>query len=284
MARTYTEELVWVESEDGIAHAGAVIRPAGGEIRSTPVVWIHGFTGRFYEPHALRIGQELARQGYVFVTGNNRGHDFGAVLHPRAGEPRLGGAAWELLDESPFDVSAWIGLAVELGFRGVALLGHSLGALKVAHYQAQRQDPRVVGLIVASPPLRLGPPDPEMVALAERLVAEGRGQDLLPWGMRGGAASTVSAQTLLNRVKTGARVVGAGTTPSTIAQIRCPLLAFLGTNEEWIGTSAELEALRRDAIAAPRVDTRMLEGADHVYTGCEPEVARIIGEWVGTLG
>ncbi len=56
------------------------------------------------------------------------------------------GGGWERFDESPRDVAAWVGFAVDLGFEGVALLGHSLGALKVCYYQALRQDPRVAGL------------------------------------------------------------------------------------------------------------------------------------------
>ena len=71
------------------------------------------------------------------------------------------------------------------------LIGHSLGALKVAHYQALRQDPRVVGLVAASAALPAARPNPDLVALSERMVAEGRGQDLLPWGSsRAGAGPT----------------------------------------------------------------------------------------------
>jgi len=69
-------------------------------------------------------------------------------------------------------VTAWITVVADLGFHRVALLGHSLGAMKVPYYQAQRQDPRVADMIVASP----------------LLAADGRGEDLLPWGSLGGAA------------------------------------------------------------------------------------------------
>src|SRR5579859_2218709 len=97
--KPYSEELVQTQAGDGVELAGAVIRPGSvAEVKPLPIVWIHGFTGRFYEPHALVIGRRLAERGYVFVTGKNRGHDYGAVLHVRAaGEERLGGAGWEKL-------------------------------------------------------------------------------------------------------------------------------------------------------------------------------------------
>lgn len=50
-----------------------------------------------------------------------------------------------------------------------------------------------------------------------------------------------------------------------LARVRCPLLAWYGT-EEGAGRGADLEALRRRATAARRVDTRPVAGADHVYT------------------
>ena len=77
--KAYTEELVYTASEDGLSLEGAVIAPAEGESRPIAVVWVHGLTGKFYGRTTVNIGRELAGRGYVFVTGNNRGHDFGAV-------------------------------------------------------------------------------------------------------------------------------------------------------------------------------------------------------------
>ena len=162
MSKAYREELVSTETADGLLLDGAVIRPAGTDVKPLAVVWIHGFTGKFYEPFILHIGRELAGYGYTLVTGHNRGHHCGATMDRVDGEPMLAGGWWERLDQSPHDVAAWIDVAANLGFRRVALLGHSLGAMKAPYYQAQRQDPRVAGMVVASPPLgaeRLSPGD-----------------------------------------------------------------------------------------------------------------------------
>jgi hypothetical protein len=115
MTRTamgYSEELVWIDSEDGFELAGAVIRPIGRVPRSVAAIWVHGATSRFYAPANVQIGRELARVGYVFVTGNNRGHHLGANLLRRGGPQLggdliLGGTLWERFEDAPLDIGAW---------------------------------------------------------------------------------------------------------------------------------------------------------------------------------
>ena len=282
----YTEELVYTESEDGLPLEGAVITPAGGPTRPLAVVWVHGLTGKFYGRTTIGIGRVLASRDYLFVTGNNRGHDFGTVYRTPTGDPLILGGAWERFDEAPRDIAAWVTLAVERGGGGggVALLGHSLGALKVAYYQAERQDERVATLIAASPPTRAGRLRSDLVEQAERMVAEGCGQDLLPWGISPAGGGTVSAQTYLNRARTNVDVYGFDTPEPAIRQVACPLLAFYGTEEEWVGTAADLETIRRQARRSARVETHMIAGADHSYTGHEATVASMITDWLGDLG
>jgi hypothetical protein len=165
----------------------------------------------------------------------------------------------------------------------VLLVGHSLGALKVGYYQALRADPRVLGVVAASAPGRASRLDPALVAQAEQMVAEGRGQDLLPWGISPAGAGTQSAQTYLDRARTGLDIYGFHTPDPLVARIRCPLFACYGTDEAWVGGAAELETIRRTAIGAARVETRLFEGADHSYAGHEVEVADSLAAWVASL-
>jgi len=279
--KEYTEEIVYAESEDGISHAGVVIRPAAERGKSNAIVWIHGLTGRFYEPHAIQIGRGLAAQGYTFIAGNNRGHDAGANVQPRNAEPQLAGGYWERFDESPRDVAGWLNFAEARGFSSVALLGHSLGALKVGYYQALRQDPRVRGLIAASPPTRAGRIDPDLLARAEQAVAEGHPLEVFNLGVPG--ARPTSAQGLLNRAQTNIDVYGFHSPEPLVARIRCPLLVFWGTDEPMVGGAADLPTVRQNATSARRVDTALIEGADHVYRGHETEVSALLGRWLGEL-
>ncbi|HEX5414495.1 MAG TPA: alpha/beta fold hydrolase [Chloroflexota bacterium] len=280
MSKT-VEEIVYAESEDGVSHAGLIIRPDGEPARSLAVVWIHGLTGRFYEPHAVRIGRDLAARGYTFIVGNNRGHDAGALIHRSNGESELAGGYWERFEESLYDVAGWLNFAESQGFASVALVGHSLGALKVGYYQALRQDPRVRGLAAASPPIHAGRIDPELHARAVKLQAEGRSLEVFNLGVLG--VRPTSVQTLLSRARTNIDVYGFHTPDPLVAKIACPLLVFWGTNEPMVGGADNLPTVRQNAAAAPRVDTAIVEGADHVYRGHEAEVAALLGGWVEGL-
>jgi len=281
-AKKYTEEIVEVSAADGVHLTGAVIRPAAGSIKPLPIVWIHGFTGRFYEPHALMIGRRLAERGYVFVTGNNRGHDVGTRIQPTGTAGQLAGAFWENLQESPLDIDAWITFALTLGdYRRVALVGHSLGGMKSTYYMGTRGDDRVQGLVIASGPVwrYVGPaPDAaKRLDLARQLVAEGRGTDLLP------VSDPVSAQNIANGAPFRDDLFGWNGKQPASARIKCPIFAFIGTEEEWIGKAEDLEALKRTAAATSRLETRIFKGADHCYVGHEVEVADAIAGFVDSL-
>lgn len=280
MFQNYSEKLVSATTEDGLILPGVVFRPPRAR-RSAAIVWVHGLTGNFSGQRARCV--PLAERGFVVVNGDNRGHDFGALIRRTEGTPLLAGGGWELFDQSPYDVGAWIDLAESLGFPGVILGGHSLGALKVAYYQATRNDPRVLGLVAASPPVPAGRLNVELVAEAERLVREGRGQDLLPWGSTSAGAGTVSAQTYLNRVQTNVDVYGFVTPNPRVLKIQCPILAFYGTDEPNVGTAADLEKIRRNALFSAGVETQMIEGADHVYSGHEEDVGALIVEWASRV-
>ncbi|MDA8218426.1 MAG: alpha/beta fold hydrolase, partial [Dehalococcoidales bacterium] len=218
--KPYAEELVYAETEDGLILEGVVISPASKPAQSVPIVWIHGLAGKFYSPLVVKAGRELAAAGHTVIAGNNRGHDFGTTLLQTNGRVKLGGGGWERFEESPLDVAAWLDFATSLGFKRAVLLGHSLGSLKVTYYQAQRQDERVHGLITASPPVRAGRVRPELLATAQEMVAAGRSQDLLPWGISPVGGGTFSARAYLNRAQVNLDVFGVDTANPAVCQIR----------------------------------------------------------------
>ncbi|MGA7733260.1 MAG: alpha/beta fold hydrolase [Chloroflexia bacterium] len=278
--KTYSEELAFVDREDGLALEGAIISPATTERKPVAVLWIHGNTSRFYDYPYVQLGREVAGLGYTFITANTHGHDVISVIWDDKGGSTPGGACWERFDEVPLDIAPWIDLAVENGAKGVVLVGHSFGANKVAYYQAVRQDPRVLGVVCASGDVRWRA-DAERIALAEKMEAEGREDEILPplevsW-------YRMSVKTFLARARIAQHVLTSTEQTPYIAQIACPILAFYGTEEEWCGSQADLDEMRRHATAAARVDTHLIEGADHVYWGKADRAAELIGGWIDQL-
>jgi pimeloyl-ACP methyl ester carboxylesterase len=165
------------------------------------------------------------------------------------------------------------------------LIGHSLGGWRVACYQAERQDPRVRGLIIASTPVRKRlffshlPHYQERLALAEQMVAEGRGDQYVPMEYPQTAVSFVSfdrAAMDLYGLESGERL---------LERVGCPVLAWFGTAgaEPTIGTAADLELARASLPHGFPFETLLLEGADHMYRGHEEEVAATIANWVDRL-
>jgi pimeloyl-ACP methyl ester carboxylesterase len=280
MAAAYTEELVYAATEDDLLLAGVLIRPvAGMPSRPTSVMLIHGNAAAFYDPPYVRIGRELAALGHAVIIGNTRGHDIAATLWNASSRLPFGGgggSGWERLEDAPRDLAAWVDLIAAAQPGRVVLAGHSTGAQRVVLYQAERQDARVAGLVLASPALRGFMPPGELEA-AQRLVAEGRGQEVTPaqpyapWYRQ-------SAQTVVNKAAVLSQLLDADDGEPTIAAIRSPVLAFFGSSEH--GSEPTLAAIQRQPKGAAGIDTRIIEGADHFYGGHEPEVARVIAGWI----
>jgi pimeloyl-ACP methyl ester carboxylesterase len=272
--------LVAAETDDGQELHGVLIQTE--ESLAKPVfVWIHGFGANFYFAPYLRLGEGLADQGYSFLIGNTRGHDFGTLLESKGRAPYLGGAAWERLEESGHDLAAWIEFAVERGFDGIVLAGHSIGAVKITAYQARQPNPHVRGLVLASPPLRPSwdtQAYPSALAQARRLAAEGRPEELFagPWG-------PVSAQTYLSLDRFGFDHFGRETASPSLGLIHCPVLVLIGTKEEQVVAPDDLEVVRRNAVAAARLETHVIDGADHFYAGHEQDVAIVLAHWANCL-
>jgi len=279
------EELVSVRTEDGLVMTGLQVAPERPSSRPLAVIWIHGAGANFYLPSYVAIARATASLGYPFITANTRMHDIGSTLAYQPEQIR-GGTYWGLPSREPLDVAAWVAYASDRGYQEVVLVGHSAGGPAVRRYVAERGDSRVVGLVMASvgvDPSQAGVEDPERLKTAREMVAGGRRQDFLP-NLR------ISAATYVDYADTPPEMrdfYGAKTPNPAITRVRCPLLAWFGSGEPDIGSATDLERLRvligRHPQGPARVDTRIVEGADHLYIGQEAQVARILTDWIARL-
>jgi dienelactone hydrolase len=269
----FTEAIVYAQSEDGVANAGALFSPSKASTKQTALIWIHGWGVNFYQPSYVKIGRALAQLGYTFVSVNTRMHDVGFNIGDRDGKRIRGGGYWGIPSEEGKDIAAWIDFVSKRGFKRVVLVGHSVGWAAVRVYQAEKQDQRVVGLISASGGLggNTDKPDPELLARGKRLIAEGHGDELLRLP-NPRFASYISADTYVDIMTTPAEMVdffGHDTPQPAITRVHCPILAFFGTEDD-VGTQKDLDLLKslikRQSSGPSRVDTILIQGADHMYT------------------
>jgi len=289
-AGKFPEELVYARSRDEIVNGGAIFTPSKDSAKPMAVIWIHGWGVNFYQPTYVGIGRALAERGYTCITANTRMHDLGNVAAWRGGKRIRGGGYWGVASEEVRDLAAWIDVAEDRGFKHVLLVGHSAGWAAVRGYQAQKQDPRVVGVVLASGAVRAETrsTDPEQLAQATRLMAEGQG-DALVRDPKRSFPSYISAATFLDIANCPAAFkdfFGVQTLNPGVTRIRCPLLALFGTRGD-VGTETDLELLKscikRQSSGPARVDTVMIQHADHMYAGEEAQVAETIAKWADTL-
>jgi pimeloyl-ACP methyl ester carboxylesterase len=286
----FTEEIVYAKTDDGFTHCGAIFAPAKESAKPKVVIWVHGSGMNFYYPTYVRICRGLAEQGYACISVNTRMHDLGTIAGWQGDKRIRGGGYWGLNSDQDRDIAAWIKFAKERGFTEIVLAGHSAGSTAVRAYLAEKQDRCVVGMVYASgaiQPVKRST-DPDLLAEAKKLVAAGRGEDLLRFPNRP-TPSFVSAATYLDlTLKAPDKDFFGVETPSPgVARIQCPILAFYGTKEPDIGKPADLELLKtcvkRLQNGPARIDTAVIENAGHMYDGQEAQVAEVIAKWTDTL-
>lgn len=289
-AGKFPEQLVYTRTRDDIVDSGVIFTPPKDSAKPIAVIWIHGWGVSFYQPTYVAIGRALAERGYTTIAGNTRMHDLGNVLAWRGDKRIRGGGYWGVASEEVRDLAAWIDFAEERGFKKVVLVGHSAGWAAVRGYQAEEQDPRVAGVVLASGAVRAETrqPDPEQLAAATQMMAAGRPDDLVRDPKRS-FPSFISAATFMDIASSPAEFkdfFGVQTTNPPVTRIRCPLLAFFGTRND-VGTEADLDLLKtsikRQSSGPSRVDTVMIQHADHMYTGEEAQVAETIAKWADGL-
>ena len=283
-------DLVAVTTPEGIPLAGAYFAPAADAPPPRAVdavLFFHGDTGHFYGSLYLDLGQRMAERGIAFLAANRRGHDH--VANGVRGGP-LAGYAFESVDDSRTDFTAWLALLRERGHRRIAIGGHSGGAVRAAYAQATERFDNVVAVIPVSP----GEYNHEgVIALhgedflgpfreSERNVTEGNPDVLLrpgvPWGSVWSARAYIDCFNPDNRYSVTTHAANTG----------CPTLFIFGSEECAVGGPQELPvcgAARRSLEAAgyPHVQVSEIDGANHGYAGREEVLFETMLSWLSAL-
>jgi hypothetical protein len=289
-------ELVRVTTADGYLLDGA-LRRASGEARASDidlVIMHHGVGGNFYNPSFFdTIGDRLLALGCSVLRVNNRGHDylynppsppgttFAATTRQRVSGGQLGSAA-EIIDDSLRDWKAWLQYAVDAGYRRICLWGHSLGAVKTIYFLA-REAPQDVVYAVASSPPRFS----HSQYIASEVAADFRKNfDRATELIAAGEQDTVISVTFPTAGRFTARTFVDKYGPDEqydilkhLPGVSVPLLVTLGSEEQspvFRSLHAEVPHLAHDSRW---LDFRVIQGADHVYTGKVDELWQAFATW-----
>ncbi len=288
-------DLVQARTTDGVRLDGALRTTEANDTQpSSPVgielaICVHGTGANFYGSSLWDpLAKRLLAQGTNVLVVNTRGHDLMSTASTVGGRVH-GGAAYEIIDDCRFDLAAWCKFAGERGYGRVALLGHSLGALKSIYAVGQDEPPAVACVVAISAPhlsyqrfaaSRAAESFLNSYEEARKLVDNGLGGELITITFP--IPYVITACGYLDKYGPEQRY----DIYRWIRRVACPVLAVYGGAEIRQNVAFEGVPDRLEAIAAehqPRLQVEVIADADHFYAAARPELAARVCRWLGRI-
>jgi alpha-beta hydrolase superfamily lysophospholipase len=281
-------ELIRTTTPDGCTLDGALNRPATGAVRNLnldAIALIHGTGGNFYSSTFFeQLATKMAERGVAALRANTRGHDGISTLVTARGAVRSG-AAYELVDDCRHDLAAWVSWLKEHVGPRVALLGHSLGAVKCLYAAAQLPKSGVEAVIAISPPRLSYSWFCQSDKAAEFLETYRRAEELMQAGQPG---AHLEVKLPLPFVITAAGYVEKYGPDERynylkfLPAVPCPTLALFGGFEITNNMAFQQapEEVIRVAAKKPHIAVDVVPGADHFYTGVRDQAWQRIDAWL----
>ncbi len=286
-------ELCRTRTSDGLSLCGLLTRPDETVQPTLPVdafLLVHGTASNFYAGGVLEtFAKQAVAAGAAVLRVNTRGHDQMAAIPGERGS-FAGGAAYECIAECCFDLTAWADLLANRGYSQIALVGHSMGAVKSIFAQARAAHRLVRCVIGISPPrfcharLASGTGGDEFLDDFRRaceFVDEGRGGELI--SVRYPLPLMLTADGFLAKYGPHDDYDIVRHLPA----VDCPTLIVLGTGSVAVSSAfAGLpEEIQRLAVEHSRLALELVDGANTVYSACEDvPFLRAAAWWSGSHG
>lgn len=278
-------DLIAVVNREGLTLDGAYYPPADTR-HPGPVdamLLIHGSRGNFCDPATKAMAKDLSSQGIACLALNTNAHDT-VWYHPPSDSYK--GNAYEILDNTMSDLRAGVDHLEQRGHRAVGLLGHSMGAVRVAYYAATQDDPRVAAVVPVSP-VRLscshylGSTDADEfranLETAQRLMAEDEPDEIFrvnfPIPQFFSAASYLDKHgpdEKYNLVKLADR-------------IKAPILALNGSRETHTRLLGMAQDLARAAVNSSSASAITVEDGEHSLVNHTAEASAAVLQWLASL-
>jgi len=259
-------ELTSTTTRDGIKLHGIFLEPrkARHDLMIDAIAMVHGSGANFYASPSNPRAEKFRDMGIPVALFNMRGHD---VIAGHSGGHKVGNA-FEKLSETHIDQLAVLDWLEARGYKRVAFMGSSLGAVRVVLGQAKNQDSRVAA-VVALAPLRFSHAYYSTCEMAEmhlryyeeakRLVAEGKGDTIMHVEFPNPDAD-FSAEVYLDRHCSEHYDICAGHTD----KLNTPLFIGTGSTEthpRMLNAGRDMYALAKDKL--PTIKWLHVEGGDH---------------------
>lgn len=280
-------QLVSTVTPDEVKLQGLYRAPIGTpHERLGAAIVLHGLGGNFYGSTLnLKLAEALSQLGLAVLLVNTRGHD-GISTNRVSGRAVTMGAAYEIVDDCRYDIQGWVNWLKQQGYSNAALVGHSLGAIKALYASSKISDSTIQAIVGISATrlshdsfLKSSKADlfRDCFSRAERLVEQGRGQELLSVEFPFPTVMAASAY----RDKYGPEDRYDWT--RGIHAIQVPTLLMYGAREleENAAFSGLLQTVEGICRVQPNISLHVVESANHFYAGVHHRVVEAMQAWIG---
>lgn len=275
-------EFIRFPAADGVQLMGWMSR---GKTK-TGVLYVHGRAGNGYQNRfvdALRSSFE--RQGHMFLSIDTRG--CGVITHfgRESGDAYLGGSCYEVFEESVFDIQGAIDYLDAQGIQELILVGHSLGASKIANFAIKHsQNLRRLVLIAPTDMVGWAAHDPQHSALTARahdLIEQGKPGTLVSSACWNEIDNPLSARTYLSVCQPGTSIdiYGHGSSPSPLSQLKIPTAIIYGDRDVGITeVYGNIENYQKKILSFDnsKLCLTVIVGAEHGFKGYEEPLAQAV--------
>ncbi|MEE2641490.1 MAG: hypothetical protein VX768_12755 [Planctomycetota bacterium] len=287
-------ELVTAQTKDGIRLHGGLFTADDSVVHARNpgldlLLFVHGVGSNFYQSSLLKKMVPVFQQaGISLLSVNTRGHDFLFSAGPQHPDNWLGSSN-ERISDCHLDLEAWSTKARKLGFARIALLGHSLGAIKAIYSEAFHPRPEIRAIVAASPSClscshfrnshRAGEFG-QCLNWAQQEIESGHGQRIsevsFPFQLQ------MSPRTFVDKYGEEEKY----NILRFIDRVDKPLrLSFgeaelRGNNPAFSDLDLRLQPL---IMNHPSISQTILPDTDHYYSGMQGELAKMIISWFGSL-
>jgi len=277
---------IYFNTEDQLELVGLLETPEAPT--NKVVISIHGMQSNCLKQRETILSENITKAGIAYFAFNNRGYEVLTYTKKKTGEKTLnGGAVYEDVLDSYYDIKAAIAKMLELGFTEIYLQGHSLGCTKIVYtYNKLKKENNVKNIkgimllslvdIVDCQKYDLGDKYTPMLEYAEIKEKEGKERDLMP---AESFEHPISVKSYLRYFKYNedidfARFSDKNYDFKELNNIQIPLFLRWGNAYELVIQKLdELVEFLKSKIENNKVDIDYIDGADHGYTGKEKILA-----------
>lgn len=281
-------ELIDFYASDGVLNNGFIIKNNSNKI----LIATHGMSSNCFKQREKIIAEKVAEIGIDFLGYNNRGSELVKYIRRNVNSKEIkdiGGTTYEEPLDGYYDIKGAIQRAIELGYKEIYLLGHSLGSTKIVYtYNKLKSENSellkyIKGIILLSLidipkvlKIYLNNKFENLLNYANEKFNNNLKLELMPTGS---FIHPISVKTFYRYAKNNDEINFAQYSNNNydfkeLNNIDIPIFMRWGNRNEMIEQPAyELVNLLNEKIYNNNKDINYIDGADHGYTGKEEVLA-----------